>query len=364
MKKILFIVAFISSAVNVSAQTYTCTDLGTSNLTRGSESKNVLMLQQFLYAKGLLSATPNGYFGNATFSAVKAYQKSIGLSQVGNTGPSTRAAIKKETCTKTSTSPQQQAVTTSSSTAVSTSGASSASTQPRPVLSSLEKGTLLKGAQASWNVVIRGTSLSTTTNKVYFRNTYSNRKYSVGSFASLDTTSITLPSNLMATSISCGVACSEQLPLGSYEITVEDEGGESNALYTQVRGFSISSTSGSVISSLRQNATNVRLGTVSFACGTPCMVTDVSTSFASEGLTQDPFSITYKDEATGQAWTSGTGTVVGENESKIFGIYGNISSTSTGSFSGTVSVTINDFVGGKPVTFTSPSFLDTVSGFE
>ena len=45
-----------------------------------------------------MTATPNGYFGDGTFSAVKKYQKSVGLSQSGGVLPLTRAAIQKETC--------------------------------------------------------------------------------------------------------------------------------------------------------------------------------------------------------------------------------------------------------------------------
>jgi hypothetical protein len=67
-------------------------------LARRAENSNVLALQNFLYEKGFLKATPNGYFGVGTFNAVKAYQKSLGLEQAGSVGPATRAAIRKETC--------------------------------------------------------------------------------------------------------------------------------------------------------------------------------------------------------------------------------------------------------------------------
>ena len=53
----------------------------------------VLELQKRLAAEGLLTATPNGYFGNATEAAVKAYQKAHGLDQKGFVGPGTRAAL-------------------------------------------------------------------------------------------------------------------------------------------------------------------------------------------------------------------------------------------------------------------------------
>ncbi len=96
MKKFLFGISFLLININqVSA--LNCIDLK-SNLKRYNESSDVLALQNFLVDKGFLNAKPNGYFGNGTLSAVKKYQKSIGLSQSGQVFPLTRAAIKKETC--------------------------------------------------------------------------------------------------------------------------------------------------------------------------------------------------------------------------------------------------------------------------
>ncbi len=79
------------------ASAASCTDIKVW-LSRGYESSNVLALQNFLYEKGYLKATPNGYYGPGTFAGVKAYQKSLGFEQVGSVGPATRAAIKKDTC--------------------------------------------------------------------------------------------------------------------------------------------------------------------------------------------------------------------------------------------------------------------------
>lgn len=95
MKKIITILALSLGISYASAAS--CTDI-TRGLAKFHENSSVLALQRFLFDKGLLKATPNGYFGNATLAAVKAYQKSLGLEQVGNVGPATRAAIKKESC--------------------------------------------------------------------------------------------------------------------------------------------------------------------------------------------------------------------------------------------------------------------------
>ena len=95
MRKIFALLAIVSNIAFVSA--LSCVDL-TKNLTKGSRVAQVLILQNFLASKGYLKAKPNGYFGAGTVAAVKAYQRSVGLSASGQVFPLTRAAIKQETC--------------------------------------------------------------------------------------------------------------------------------------------------------------------------------------------------------------------------------------------------------------------------
>ncbi|MBP6948692.1 MAG: peptidoglycan-binding protein [Candidatus Pacebacteria bacterium] len=78
-----------------------CTDL-TKTLSKGSENSEVLKLQQFLFDGEYLTAKPNGYFGNGTVSAVRKFQKTNGLSQVGLVGPGTRNKIKSLSCSNSS----------------------------------------------------------------------------------------------------------------------------------------------------------------------------------------------------------------------------------------------------------------------
>lgn len=54
----------------------------------------VSLLQDFLNYKGFLSYQPTGFFGLATFKAVKDFQKSVDISPTGFVGPLTRAKIK------------------------------------------------------------------------------------------------------------------------------------------------------------------------------------------------------------------------------------------------------------------------------
>jgi hypothetical protein len=59
----------------------------------GDNGDDVLQLQNALKKLGLLSATPNGYYGLATTAAIKAFQNQHGINQTGNVGPSTKLAL-------------------------------------------------------------------------------------------------------------------------------------------------------------------------------------------------------------------------------------------------------------------------------
>jgi N-acetylmuramoyl-L-alanine amidase len=60
-------------------------------------------LQSKLIAEGFLKASATGYFGPATFAAVKAYQSSKGLPSTGFVGPMTIAKLNAEAGAQAST---------------------------------------------------------------------------------------------------------------------------------------------------------------------------------------------------------------------------------------------------------------------
>ncbi len=62
-------------------------------LLQGASGEDVRSLQEFLREEGHLKAEPTGFFGPMTAGAVRAFQGSEGLSQVGTVGPQTRAAF-------------------------------------------------------------------------------------------------------------------------------------------------------------------------------------------------------------------------------------------------------------------------------
>jgi chitodextrinase len=92
-------------ASNPSAPVATSTPIFTSflnllavnqNLKTGSSGNDVISLQKFLEAKGILTlpaGTTEGYFGSLTKKALISFQISVGLPATGYFGPMTRAAI-------------------------------------------------------------------------------------------------------------------------------------------------------------------------------------------------------------------------------------------------------------------------------
>lgn len=371
MKKIILAVSLFTASVSFSSAA--CTNI-TGNVTRGMQSSNVLVLQQFLAGKGYLKATPNGYFGPATLAAAKLYQKSAGLPQTGAVLGMTRAAIAKESC-------QSEGVTTNTTTTTSVSSVSTTHTAPisvpvvvpntpsiiypRPNVTHMETGTLFARASTTWNTLLRGWSFSTTTNTVYFKSLLDNRTYTIGTFPAENNASITLPDSLTNRIYSCGYSCNATLPAGDYDVTVLTEGGESAPVRASIKTFAVSASSGSPYASVKQMGTSTKLGVVTFSASVPYYISELQVNVAAEGLSNGSglTNVVLRDEITKEAVPTGESSpTFGANQTKIIGIYGDIDSWTSGYINGTLSITINDFIGKKPVTFTSPGFSVTVSG--
>jgi peptidoglycan hydrolase-like protein with peptidoglycan-binding domain len=64
----------------------------------GSEGVDVSVLQDFLNRAGFLSAIPNGHYGPATKTAVRAFQANNGIAATGSVGPMTLNAINERMC--------------------------------------------------------------------------------------------------------------------------------------------------------------------------------------------------------------------------------------------------------------------------
>lgn len=362
MKKRILIALIIA----ILSQTYAsaaCLDFST-NLSRGAESNLVLQVQNFLYAKGILKAVPNGYFGPATLNAVKAYQKSVGLSQVGNTGPATRAAIKKESCTTsgtTSTSPSSQNPMQNQV----SSGVSSA--QPvaqtafvsRPQLNSIDLVGLFAGGTTDWGFSLYGNNFSTSSNKVVFKHQGTRVEYEIGTFASASGT-IALPTNITGTLFVCGAGCKETLPAGSYDVFVSTAGGTSDAKLITVHPFTLSVQS-LAFSTLPAKGTSSKIATVSFSASLPVIVRSLAFTVATSTISSGGVgNIVLKDEIAGGNFAQNK--ELGPFQTVFVSTYVDTNNTNAGDFSGIFSVSIEDYMGKRKTTFTSKPILATVNG--
>ena len=101
-----------TSSTSSTAATTTTTPVTYFSLTRylgpGDKGDDVLSLQNALVKLGLLSATPNGYYGAGTTAAIKKFQKNYSINQTGNVGPSTKTALEKLKISITSDSTETQ----------------------------------------------------------------------------------------------------------------------------------------------------------------------------------------------------------------------------------------------------------------
>lgn len=112
MKKILFIIVSLVCGLQLTGSVSALTDGevgGGSCVTFQSDKMRftttdkvsfgeVSKLQDFLIYKGLLSGSPTGFYGFSTVKAVKLYQASKNVPQVGRVSALTKSLIKEETC--------------------------------------------------------------------------------------------------------------------------------------------------------------------------------------------------------------------------------------------------------------------------
>ena len=117
----------------VTAPTFTFTEY----LLPGSQDNEVLMLQKLLQREGFLTATPTGFYGAATETAVENFQAAHGLDKLGVIGPSTRAVLNKI---------EQSLVTAAPTTPAASSTSSAVSAELQSELAAVEQ--LLQQIQA------------------------------------------------------------------------------------------------------------------------------------------------------------------------------------------------------------------------
>jgi len=380
MKKILITSLTILSLQFVYARG--CVDLP-KNLNRWEESPSILLLQNFLAEKGLLKATPNGYFGNGTFSAVKAYQKSNNIFQTGTVGVLTRASIKKETCnikyapivnqvitppvsqsSVVTTTPPPTPIPTPISTTTNVITKTNSVIYKTPSLSRFSTATFFAGGSRDWDVYLYGADFSTSSpNSVYFKSKNSPKKYFIGDVKSLNGTDLILPRDFTAKTLPCGTGCNEMILIGAYDVSVVSNYLESNTIYTTVNGFTSSVVTGTANQAVPSKVTGAFLGRLSFAVGLPVQLISITPAMLTEGFPAGDIKATrIKDDATGATFISSLNTIP-EFQSQVMSLYGDINGFSSGRIMTTFKITIMDYISRKNTTFSSPTMLTTVTAY-
>lgn len=374
MRKILFSIFFILSTSYVYAGT--CLDLQV-NLSRGSESDDVLSVQNFLAEKGFLKVKPNGYFGPGTFAAVRLYQKSVGLSSSGAVFPLTRASIKKETCDSNSLNTNQITNTTipkntTSTTVFSTSTATSTNNNPQsprlppPTISSVDKATFISGGIITAPFVVNGTNFSTSSNYLLFQSQNGGKIYTVGPFNSfVGGTVMRIIPAFAKDLVPCGLECKEMIPPGGYDISVQTEWGKSNTAFVSIKSFTSKTETGAVDKAIPLKSTDSRIGTLTFSSSVAVALDNLSISVT--GDSGKVSNIFIKDDVTGKIIKGSNvydlgKALLSENQSRIFGIYASTNLSDSGSITVTPTLNVTDYIGNNSIKIPLQPFLVTISG--
>ncbi len=388
MKKYFFASILILSSFNFSSA-LVCTDLKV-NLVKNNKGNNVLVLQNFLLEKGFLKATPNGYFGNGTFLAVKNYQKSIGLAQSGKVFPLTRESIKKDSCQNPSSnnkSSNQSNSTTNVCTmdvmrcpdgsyvgrsgpkcefiACPKEGSVATSTPliintPTPSITSIDRKFFFENGIVDKGFTLIGNDFSTTSNNIYAVSRLDNKRYFIGSFNKLSgaTSTIYASSSLSSDSFYCGTNCFKKLSRGSYDMYINKDKTDSNPTSFYIESFNINAFSGSDNTAIKASSTQVKIASIQFSPGVSVLVDSITIELNPE--TQESPNVQqiksshfgnfkFKDAETGQyIASSGSGTYtftpisLSAYGSKTIDIYADVRAPDSGYLHATFGINVRD----------------------
>jgi peptidoglycan hydrolase-like protein with peptidoglycan-binding domain len=123
-----------------------------TQLRKGSEDKSgrddVFRLQKVLEEEGFLKVAPNGYFGNSTQSALRAFQKKNGISTTGILGPLTLKRVNDKACKRIVGESESVSTPLLSSIASAAVSKTPISAKDQPVINSFSFLTNLSGVQS------------------------------------------------------------------------------------------------------------------------------------------------------------------------------------------------------------------------
>lgn len=240
-----------------------------------------------------------------------------------------------------------------------------------PVLSKIINKFFYSGGASQVPLVIEGSNFSTSTNIITLVSQSTRRQYFLSTASSTNGLTISASSSFTLSPVSCGVNCTDTLPVGSYSVTVKTPAGESNQGMMYLRGVTVRGTSNTTSSSLKPKSTHVKLGTVTLSSSGP--VTLKSLTFTIQGtstLVAAVSTFTLTDAVTGKITNSGPkfsllDEVVGENQAKVYELYANIADIDTSVSAGRLNIggtlEMQDYVEKTTTKVEIPSFVVTIS---
>lgn len=198
-----------------------------TNLYFGMKNNDVTRLQNFLISHNLLGTNLNtGFFGFATFNALRAYQYAVGVPSTGFFGPLTRAALNSGKALNTN--PINRGVVATSTTATTTPPTNSTSTASVPPWQSLIRPIILSASPSTGPMgsVIRVLGVGFAgQNSVRFGAHYVQNASSSGGVLTFTVPAYINPCGL---NTNCNAAVYPTTP-GQYALSIENSGGTSNA---------------------------------------------------------------------------------------------------------------------------------------
>ena len=198
-----------------------------------------------------------------------------------------------------------------------------------PIFSSSSNPILIRDTTPKDPVTFYGKNF-TATNTVVLVSGYTGKRYNIGTFSSLDGTTLPLGATSTNQSFPCGTGCTEKIPIGDYSFTISNEGGVSNVGYVTFKGVTTSSLSNYSNTSVTPKTNNVKLGSIAISAGMAVKLKTLTLSSTSTSavLPGKISGFVLKEAQEGTTFTGPTFSFSNqslyENQSRVYDLYANI----------------------------------------
>jgi hypothetical protein len=203
-----------------------------------------------------------------------------------------------------------------------------------PVFSSSSRSVVIRDAIPKVPLAFYGKNF-TATNTIALVSNYTGKRYLLGTFESVNGTSLSLGSTSTSQTYPCGTDCSEKIPLGDYSFTIVNEGGKSNLGYLTLKGVTTSSLSTYNNSSVTPNTKKVKVGSFTISAGVPIKLKSLvlTSSSTSSVLPSKISNLLVIDAMEGTSFSGPSFSFANqplyENQSKIYDFYIDVAEVET-----------------------------------